>query len=122
MSAKTISARERRRRRGARGRQHQIALGAHRLVARMSGRHTYAQLVSPEGRVVAAACTAQKSLQKALAGKCADVAAAKQVGQAMAEKIAAMKIGRLAFDRGGRKYHGRVRALAESLRAGGVQF
>lgn len=122
MTAK--SAAERRRVRGARTRCHQSRLGAHRIVARMSGRHTYAQLVAPDSRVLAAANTAQKTLREALGGKCSDVKAAEHVGRKLAEKISAAGIApdRLAFDRGGRKYHGRVRALAEALRAGGLKF
>ncbi|MGU9952142.1 MAG: 50S ribosomal protein L18 [Gammaproteobacteria bacterium WSBS_2016_MAG_OTU1] len=114
---------ERRRIRGAQTRRRQTILGAHRIVARMSGRHTYAQLVSPDGVVLAAACTPQKTLRDALGGKYSNVAAAESVGQALAKKIAALSsVGKLAFDRGGRKYHGRVKALAESLRASGLSF
>ena len=105
--------------RGAQTRRRQQTLGAFRIVARLSGRHTYAQLVSPQGQVLAAASTAQKSLR---GGNGANVSAAARVGEALAQAAGKAQTGKLAFDRGGRKYHGRIRALAEALRAGGMQF
>lgn len=113
---------ERRRMRGAQTRRRQESLGANRIVARLSGRHIYAQIVAPDGRVLAAACTPQKALRDELKGKCSDSAAAVRVGQKLAERAAELSLSRLAFDRGGRKYHGRIKALAEALRAGGLQF
>ncbi len=114
---------ERRRIRGAQTRRRQNILGAYRIIARTSGRHTYAQLVSPDGIVLAAACTPQKTLRDALGGKYSNIAAAESVGRALAEQISVLSsVGKLAFDRGGRKYHGRVKALAESLRASGLSF
>ncbi|MGI9298752.1 MAG: 50S ribosomal protein L18 [Gammaproteobacteria bacterium] len=118
MTAKSV----RRRVRGAQTRRRQASLEAHRIVARLSGRHIYAQIIAPDGRVLAAACTAQKALREELKGKCSDTAAAARVGRALAERAAELSCERLAFDRGGRKYHGRIKALAEALRAGGLQF
>lgn len=118
----TASAKQLRRKRGAKIRLRQTALGAHRIVARLSGRHTYAQIISPDNSVLAAAATPQKNLRESLKGKYSNVAAAAAVGRALAEKTAGLDLGRLAFDRGGRKYHGRIRALAESLRESGLKF
>ena len=112
----------RRRVRGAQTRRRQASLEVHRVVARLSGRHTYAQIIAPDGRVLAAACTPQKSLREELKGKYSDAAAAERVGRALAERAAGLSLERLAFDRGGRKYHGRIKALAEALRVGGLKF
>lgn len=118
MTAKSV----RRRVRGAQTRCRQASLEAHRIVARLSGRHIYAQLVAPDGRVLAAAGTPQKALRAELKGKCSDIAAAARVGRELAERAAKLSLDRLAFDRGGRKYHGRIKAMAEALRAGGMKF
>lgn len=118
----TMTKSARRRVRGAQTRRRQERLEAHRIVARLSGRHIYAQVVAPGGRVLAAVCTPQKTLREELKGKCSDTAAASQVGRLLAEKAAKLPLGRLAFDRGGRKYHGRIKAMAEAMRAGGMQF
>lgn len=112
----------RRRIRGAQTRRRQATLEAYRIVARLSVRHIYAQIVAPDGRVLAAACTPQKVLREELKGKYSNIAAAERVGQKLAEKAVGLPLGQLAFDRGGRKYHGRIKALAEALRAGGLQF
>lgn len=119
---KITSTKQRRRVRGAATRRRQISLGATRIVVRLSGRHIYAQLVAPAGRVLAAAGTPQQTLRDSLQGKYSNIAAAQSVGKRLAEKAAGLELGRLAFDRGGRKYHGRVKALAESLRAAGMKF
>lgn len=113
---------DRRRIRGAQTRRRQESLGASRIVARLSGRHIYAQIIAPDGRVLAAVCTPQKAIRRALKGKCSDSAAAEKVGKTLAERAAKLSLGRLAFDRGGRKYHGRIKVMAEALRAGGLQF
>ncbi len=118
----SMSAKQLRRKRGAKIRLRQSALGAYRIVARLSGRHTYAQIISPDSNVLAAAATPQKALRESLDGKYSNIAAAAAVGQKLAEQAAELNLGRLAFDRGGRKYHGRIRALAESLRASGLKF
>ncbi len=117
-----VSAKELRRKRGAQTRRRQAVLGAHRIVARLSGRHTYAQIISPDSAVLAAAATSQKELRESLDGKYSNIAAAVAVGRKLAEQAAGLDLGRLAFDRGGRKYHGRIRAMAESMRAAGLKF
>lgn len=97
-------------------------LGVHRLSVHRTPRHIYAQVISPlGGEVVAAASTVQKDLRASL-GSTGNVDAAKAVGKAIAEKALAAGIEKLAFDRSGFRYHGRVKALADAAREGGLQF
>jgi large subunit ribosomal protein L18 len=87
-----------------------------RLAVYRSNRHIYAQLVDDrEARTVAAA-----SDLEAAAGSKTDRAAA--VGKVLAERARAAGVERVVFDRGGRLYHGRVRALAEGAREGGLEI
>jgi large subunit ribosomal protein L18 len=82
----------------------------------------YAQVISADGsEVVAAASTLQADLRKGLKGT-GNVAAAKAVGKAIAEKAKAAGITRVGFDRSGFKYHGRVKAVAEAAREHGLEF
>ena len=108
--------------RGARTRRLQARLGATRLVARMSGRHIYAQVVSPDAKTLVSASTLEREMRDKLGGKRSDIGAAREIGLRVAAKAAAAGIAKVAFDRGGRKYHGRVKALAEAAREGGLQF
>lgn len=108
--------------RGARTRRLQARLGAVRLVARLSGRHIYAQIVAPGARTLCAASTLEKDLRDQLGRKRPDIAAARQIGTRVAQKAVAAGVTKVAFDRGGRKYHGRVKALADAARQGGLQF
>jgi len=88
-----------------------------RLSVHFSGKHVYAQVIDDDaGRTLAAASTAEG----ALVGK--DKAAAEQVGKAIAERLLAKKLERVVFDRGGFLYHGKVKALADAARAGGLKF
>ena len=93
----------------------------HRLVAHRSGRHMYAQVVGADARVAAAASTLEKDMQEKFSSG-ATVAAAEAIGRLIAERAKEKGVARVAFDRGGLKYHGRVRALAEGARAGGLEF
>lgn len=97
-------------------------LGKHRLSVHRSGQHLYAQVFSAEDNtVVAAASTLQKSVREGLSGtKNKEAAAA--VGKAIAERARAEGIEEVAFDRSGLKYHGRVKALADAAREGGLKF
>ncbi len=84
--------------------------------------HIYAQLVDDaSGRTLAAASTLSPELRKDLA-KTGNLAAAKSVGRLLAEKARSAKIERAVFDRGGYLYHGRVKALADGVREGGLIF
>jgi len=87
-----------------------------RLAVYRSNRHIYAQLVDDQGaRTMAAA----SDLELADGDK---AARAKRVGQALAERARAIGVGRVVFDRGGRLYHGRVKAVAEGAREGGLEI
>ena len=97
-------------------------LGAHRLCVYRSPRHIYAQVIAPSGgQVVVCASTVERSLREQLNGT-GNTAAAVVVGKAIAEKAKAAGITKVAFDRSGFKYHGRVKALAEAAREHGLQF
>ena len=93
-----------------------------RLAVHFSGKHVYAQVIDDNsGRALAAASTAERSLlgkDKAAANK----TTAEQVGKAIAERSLAKKLDRVVFDRGGFLYHGKVKALADAARAGGLKF
>jgi large subunit ribosomal protein L18 len=91
-----------------------------RLSVHRSGRHIYAQvIVDGDGRTVASAST----LDKELRGKTgATVAGAQEVGRTIAERAKAAGITRVVFDRGGFLFHGRVKALADAAREGGLEF
>ena len=87
--------------------------------------HIYATVVSEDGnRVLASASTAEADMRKALgaAGKGGNVAAAQQIGKRIAERAKAAGVEKVAFDRAGFAYHGRVKALADAAREAGLQF
>lgn len=97
-------------------------LGAYRLTVHRTPKHIYAQVISPDGKnVIAAAST----VQKAVAGDVkytGNVEAAALVGKAIAEKSKSAGVTRVAFDRSGFRYHGRVKALADAARENGLEF
>ena len=96
-----------------------------RLTVFRSNLHIYAQVISEDGgQVLAAASTAEKAVREQLgaAGKGGNVAAAALIGKRIAEKAKAAGIEKVAFDRAGFAYHGRVKALAEAAREAGLQF
>lgn len=93
-----------------------------RLCVRRSLHHLYATLVDDaRGHTLAAVSTLDKSVAGDLASK-TNLAAAKAVGSAIAAKAKAAGISEVVFDRGGYKYHGRVRALADAAREAGLTF
>lgn len=93
-----------------------------RLAVYRSNSHIYAQIISGDGsRVLAAASTAEAEVRSQIANG-GNKAAAELVGSRIAEKAKAAGIEVVAFDRSGYKYHGRVKALAEAARAGGLKF
>lgn len=97
-------------------------LGVARLCVHRTPRHIYAQIIGPTGdQTLAAASTLDKNLSKGLKGT-GNVAAAQAVGKAIAELAKKAGIERVAFDRSGFQYHGRVKALADAAREGGLQF
>jgi large subunit ribosomal protein L18 len=100
-----------------------VALGKRpRLSVYRSGRHIYAQVIDDaEGRTLAAASTLEKDLKGRITPG-ADRAAATEVGKLVAERAKAAGVTAVVFDRGGYLYHGRVKALADAAREGGLEF
>lgn len=100
-----------------------------RLTVFRTNLHIYATVISDDGsKVLATASTAEAEVRKALAadskvaGKGGNVAAASIIGKRIAEKAKAAGVDKVAFDRAGFAYHGRVKALAEAAREAGLQF
>ncbi|MEW6164009.1 MAG: 50S ribosomal protein L18 [Pseudomonadota bacterium] len=93
-----------------------------RLSVHRTNCHIYAQVFSGGGtQVIAAASTAEADVRKQIANG-GNVDAAKVVGKLIAERAKAQGVSEVAFDRSGFKYHGRVKALAEAAREGGLTF
>ena len=115
-----------------------VQQGTARLAVHRSNQHLYAAIFSDDGcRVLASASTSEKEVREQMAnadnteakdgknaknGKNANVAAASIIGKRIAEKAKAAGIDKVAFDRSGFAYHGRVKALAEAAREAGLQF
>ena len=119
--AKLLNAMERRR---ARVRRAVKAAGGGRarLSVHRSGKHIYAQVIDDRaGATLAAASSLEKSLRENLKTG-ADVAAAKAVGKLVAERALAKGVKIVVFDRGRYLFHGRVKALADAAREGGLSF
>ncbi|ANF59360.1 50S ribosomal protein L18 [Halotalea alkalilenta] len=111
---------ESRLRRARRARAKIRELGVVRLCVNRTPRHIYAQIISADGgHVLVSASTLDKALREAATGN-ADAAA--KVGSLLAERAKDAGITEVAFDRSGFKYHGRVKALADAAREGGLQF
>jgi large subunit ribosomal protein L18 len=111
-------------RRRARVRRHikAAANGRPRLSVFRSSKHIYAQVIDDQkGVTVAAASSLDKTLREELKTG-ADTAAAARVGALLAERAKAAGVERVVFDRGGRLYHGRLKALADAAREGGLEF
>ena len=98
-------------------------LKINRLTVFCPNSHIYAQVYSPCGtQVLASASTAEAEVRKELTGSGATVAAATLVGKRVAEKAKAAGVETVAFDRGGFRFHGRVKALADAAREAGLKF
>ncbi len=96
--------------------------GCARLSVFRSNQHIYAQVISGDGgRILASASTAEKDTRSEVPNG-GNVAAAAAIGQRIAERARAAGVERVAFDRAGFAYHGRVKALAEAAREAGLQF
>lgn len=107
-------------RRARRARMKIRELGVHRLSVHRTPRHMYAQVFSPDGsQVLASASTLEP---KVCSGQTGNMEAAAAIGKTIAKRAQKAGVEKIAFDRGGLKYHGRVKALAEAVRAGGLQF
>jgi len=107
-------------RRARRGRAKMRELGAHRLCVHRTPRHIYAQIIAPDGgQVLASASTLDKNLRSGVTG---NKDAAASVGGLIAERAKSAGITKVAFDRSGFQYHGRVKALADAAREAGLVF
>ncbi|WP_372747763.1 50S ribosomal protein L18 [Litorivivens sp.] len=112
--------RDSRLRRARRSRVKMRELRAVRLTVHRTPRHMYAQVITAEGdKVLASASTLDKDLRSGATGN-ADAAAS--VGKLIAERAKAAGVTEVAFDRSGFRYHGRVKALADAAREGGLEF
>ena len=99
--------------------------GVARLTVNRTNLHIYASVISGDGaKILASASTAEAEVRKDLgaSGKGANVAAAQAIGKRIAEKAKAAGVEKVAFDRAGFAYHGRVKALADAAREAGLQF
>ena len=109
-------------RRAAKTRAKIRELGVCRLTVHRTPRHIYAQVLSADGSsVLAAASTLQADVRGAAKGT-GNIDAAALVGKTVADKARAAGVEKVAFDRSGFQYHGRVKALAEAAREAGLQF
>jgi len=116
MSVKRIA----RLRRAKRARAKISELRVNRLSVYRSPRHIYAQVISANGdQILASASTVEKDLRGGATG---NVDAASKIGTLIAERAKAAGVEKVAFDRSGYAYHGRVKALADAARAGGLDF
>lgn len=97
-------------------------LGVNRLTVTRSANHIYAQIFSPCGtKVLTFASTLEQEI-KSTCKHCGNVKAASLAGALLAKRCKEAGIVKLAFDRSGYRYHGRVKALAEATREGGIEF
>ena len=107
-------------RRAKRTRSKISELRVNRLCVYRSPRHIYAQVIAPTGeQILASASTVEKSLR---GDKTGNIDAATKVGTLIAERAKAAGIEAVAFDRSGYAYHGRIKALADAAREGGLKF
>ena len=117
-----ITKKQRRLRRAVKSREHIRQLGVARLSVHRTAQHIYAQVTDAAGaKVIAAASTLQSAVRGDLKGT-GNVAAAKAVGRIIAERSKAAGVSKVAFDRAGFQYHGRIKALAEAAREAGLEF
>ncbi|MBT72039.1 MAG: 50S ribosomal protein L18 [Gammaproteobacteria bacterium] len=107
-------------RRAKRARAKISELRMNRLCVFRSPRHIYAQIISPSGDdILASASTLEK---KSKSGATGNIDAAGKIGKLIAERAKKAGIEKVAFDRSGYAYHGRIKALAEAAREGGLEF
>ena len=111
-----------RRRRRVRYHIGQVSSGRPRLSVYRSGKHIYAQLIDDGGNQTIAAASSSENAKSGGAAKSYNVAAAAAVGKLIAQRALEKGVKQVVFDRGGYLYHGRVKALAEAAREGGLEF
>jgi len=97
-------------------------LGVTRLCVNRTPRHTYAQVIAAEGdKVIASASTVEAAVRESLKST-GNIEAAALVGKLVAERAKEKGVSKVAFDRSGFKYHGRVKALADAAREAGLEL
>jgi large subunit ribosomal protein L18 len=117
-----MSKKEQRLRRARQTRARIALQGAVRLTVTRSNLHIYASVISGDGtKVIASASTAEKEVRDQVKNG-GNAAAAALIGKRIAEKAKAAGVEKVAFDRAGYQYHGRIKALAEAAREAGLQF
>jgi large subunit ribosomal protein L18 len=117
-----ITKKQRRLRRAVKSRAHIRELAVARLTVHRTPNHIYAQVTDADGsKVIAAASTTQEKVRAGLKTT-GNVEAAKAVGRAIAERSKAAGVSKVAFDRSGFQFHGRVKALADAAREAGLEF
>lgn len=95
-------------------------LRVNRLCVYRSPRHIYAQVISPSGgEILASASTLDKTVRS---GKTGNIEAATKIGTLIAQRAKEAGVTNVAFDRSGYAYHGRIKALADAAREGGLEF
>lgn len=113
---------ESRLRRARRTRAKIAELGIHRLSVHRTPRHIYAQIIAGDaGHTLVAASTVEKECAEGLKAT-GNTDAASRIGKIIAERAKAAGITKVAFDRSGYQYHGRIKALADAAREGGLEF
>jgi len=110
-----------RQRRAVKTRAKAKQLNSIRLCVHRTPRHIYAQLIDPQGKVITTAATLEKEIKNTLKYT-GNSAAASEVGKQIAARGKKAGITKVAFDRSGFKYHGRLKALADAARKGGLEF
>jgi len=99
------------------------SLGINRLCVHRTPKHIYAQIINHSGDVISSASTVEKSLQTELTdSKTGNASAAAIIGRIIGERALAKGVERVAFDRSGFRFHGRIKALANSAREAGLDF
>lgn len=93
-----------------------------RLAVHRTNTHIYANIISPDAKVLASASTLEAEVRQQVSGNGGNIAAATLVGKRVAEKALKAGIAEVAFDRSGFRYHGRVKALADAAREAGLKF
>ena len=113
---------QKRARRAKRIRRKIYAIQAQRLYVHRTPRHIYAQIIDASGSKVLCAASTLEADMRTQVKHGGNVEAARLIGKRIAEKAKSAGITRVAFDRAGFKYHGRIKALADAAREGGLQF
>jgi large subunit ribosomal protein L18 len=97
-------------------------LKVNRLAVHRTNSHIYANVISPDAKVLASASTLDPEVRAQLSGTGGNVAAAALVGKSVAERALKAGVEEVAFDRSGFRYHGRVKAVADAAREAGLKF